>query len=397
MKSRYDVVVVGAGPAGSVAARCAAAGGLDVLLIEKRQEIGSPVRCAEAVGVESLRPYLALDSRWVNAEVARFAVCNAVGDVVCLPPTEPTLVVERKIFDRELARLAAEAGAEVQAKTTAVGLLHDNGRVSGVRIQRAGQEYEVSARLVVAADGPESQTARWAGLETVPPLNDYYVSVQYLLSGVGEKVKPTECQYHLDVDFAPGGYAWVFPKGSNTANVGLVIEANYADTESAQARLERFVERHFPHASVLSVVVGGIPVTGGIRQMATHGLVVVGDAAHHADPLTGGGIGLGMMGAGLAMEVAVDALRRGDVSAGALRSYEAQWRRRFGRSHQALYKARKLAARIGQESINDLIKQASQLDLENMSLGEVALRLFAKHPLLLVEVGKLIATGFILK
>lgn len=397
MKSSYDVVVVGAGPAGSVAAQRAAAAGLDVLLIEKRQEIGSPVRCAEAVGIESLRPYIELDPVWVNTKVIHFAVHNTTGHFIRLPPTEPTLVVERKIFDRELARQAALAGAEVQAKTAAVGLLEDKGRVVGVEIRRMSRVHRVSARLVIAADGPESQVARWAGLKTVPSLNDYFTGMQYLLGGVGGQVEPSECQYHLNKEIAPGGYAWVFPKGDDLANVGLVAEASYAEGESALVRLDRFVARHFPDASVLGVMMGGIPVTGGVQQMATGGLLVVGDAAHHADPLTGGGIGLGMMSASLAMEVGIEALRKDDVTAGTLRAYERQWRERFGRSHQALYKARKLVAGMDQARVDALIENASKLDLEEMSLGEIAMRLFARHPRLLVEVGKLIATGFILK
>jgi digeranylgeranylglycerophospholipid reductase len=397
MKSAYDVIVVGAGPAGSAAARVAAQAGLDVLLIEKRQEIGSLVRCAEAVGVDSLAPYIEPDPRWVNAEIDFYAVHNSLGDSVAVPPTEPTLVVERKIFDRELARLAAEAGATVRAKTAAVGVLRENGAVTGVEIKYLGRSYKVAAKLVVAADGTESQVARWAGIDTTPPLVDYYSGAQFLLSGVGDKVKPRECQYHFDFSIATGGYVWVFPKGNNTANVGLVITGVHATEESAISRLERFVEKHFPDAGVLSVVLGGIPVTRALKQMVTDGLMVVGDAAHQAEPLTGGGICLGVIGGDMAMQAGVEAIREGDVSARRLRAYEKNWQKRNGRELAALYRVRKLLAKIDQDRIDELVKTASEMPIQEMSLGAIALRLFANHPRLLAEAGLLVASGFILK
>lgn len=397
MKAAYDVVVVGAGPAGSTAARVAAARGMSVLLIDKRQEIGSLVRCAEAVGAESLRPYIEPDERWINAHISAYAVWNSAGDHVSVPPTEPTLIVERKVFDRELAHLAAKAGAEVRAKTSAVGLLHENGAVAGVKTRSQGKDYAVKAKLVIAADGTESQVARWAGLKTVPPMRDYYSAFQYLLSGVNHMVDQTECQYHLGPSLAPGGYAWVFPKGDDTANVGLVIGADQAAAVSARAYLDRFVDRYFPEASVLSVVVGGIPITGALKQMVTDGLMVVGDAAHQADPLTAGGINLGMIAGDIAAQVGAEAVQAGDVSARRLSEYEKRWRKQFGRQHDALYRVRKILIKMEEAQLNALVKTASELPLREMNLGQVALALFKAHPRLLIEAGTLMASGLILK
>ncbi len=396
MKAAYDVIVVGAGPAGSTAARVAAERGLDVLLVEKRQEIGSLVRCAEALGEESLRPYIEPDERWINARISSYAVYNSAGDHVSVPPTEPTLIVERKVFDRELAHLAAKAGAEVRAKTSAVGLLKDNGRVAGVKMRSQGKDYAVGAKLVIAADGVESQVARWGGLKTVPPMRDYYVAIQYLLTGVNHMVEQHECQYHLGRSLAPGGYAWVFPKGDDTANVGLVIGADQAAEVSAQTYLDRFVARYFPKASVLSVVVGGIPITGALKQMVADGLMAVGDAAHQADPLTAGGINLGMIAGDMAAQIGAEAVRAGDVSAKRLSEYEKRWHKQFGRQHQALYQVRKILINMDEEHLNALVKTASELPLSEMSMAQVAFALFKNHPRLLVEAGTLMAGGVLL-
>ncbi len=397
MKPAYDVVVVGAGPAGSIAARRAAEGGLSVLLIEKRQEIGAPVRCAEAIGADLSRPFIEPDPRWIDATVNTFTIHNALGVGVKVPPAEPTLVVNRKVFDFQLALLASRAGAEVRTSTAATGLVIEDGAVCGVRVESLGQAETIRARLVAAADGTESQVARWAGLKTVPPLADYYLGIEFLLAGLGGKVDPHGCEYHLNHALAPGGYLWVFPKGEDTANVGLVITADRADQKCALEFLEQFVAQRFPGASRLAVIAGGIPITGALKKMVADGLVVVGDAAHQADPLTAGGICLGMIAADMAMSVAVPAVQDGDVSAGRLERYAELWQQRFGKMHAALFKIRKMLCRMDQGRIDELVRVASELPLDRMSLGQIMLSLLKNDPLLLFEARSLITTGLILK
>lgn len=397
MKTQYDVIVVGAGPAGSTAARRAAEAGLDTLLIEKRQEIGVPVRCAEAVGIPSTEPFLPISDRWVDAYIDAYAILNADGDCVKVPPAEPTIIVNRKVFDYELALIASRAGAEVVVGASASGLILEDGAVRGVHIRHMGRTVSARAKLVVAADGTESQVARWAGLKTVPPMADYYVAVQYLLGNLKGRIDPRTCEYHLGRSLAPGGYGWVFPKSEDTANVGLVLSAKHAREISPREYLDQFIRR-YPDAHVLSIVTGGIPVTGALKEMVTDGLVTVGDAAHQADPLTAGGINLGMIGAEMAISVAAPAIHRGEpLTKALLREYERLWNERFGRMHGALYKIRKLLTDMDEAQLNDLIKTASRMPIDHMTPGQVLMALLKKRPQLLIEAATLMATGLIMK
>ena len=397
MKPAYEVVVVGAGPAGSVAARRAAEGSLSVLMIEKRQEIGAPVRCAEAVGAKATRPFLEPDPRWIDATIQAFEIYNSRGEGVKVPPTETTLVVNRKAFDFQLALRAARAGAEVRTSTTAVGLLIEDGVVKGVQVETLGRPETIRARLVVAADGTESQVARWAGLKTVSPVADYFLGAEFFLAGLKGKINPQVCEYHLDRELSPGGYAWTFPKGEDTANVGLVVTADQVKTGSALSCLERIVAKRYPETSVMAVISGGIPATGALKTLAVDGLVVVGDAAHQADPLTAGGINLGMFGADMAMQVAVPAILDGDTRRERLQAYEKLWQQRFGKEHAALYKIRKIIAGMDQERLDELIRQAASLPLHEMSLSQILLALLKNDPMLLLEARKLISTGLLIK
>ena len=160
-------------------------------------------------------------TKWIAAEADHFSLTSSQNDTIHFPPLETTLVLERKIFDRELAHAAARAGADVVVKARAAGFIKNGAGLEGVNLIVQGVPHEVRCKIVIGADGTEAQSTRWAGLKSVPQLKDYYSAAQYLLTNVN--VDQTVCQYHLGWSQAPAGYLWVFPKGNNTANVGLVI------------------------------------------------------------------------------------------------------------------------------------------------------------------------------
>jgi len=361
LRGRYDVVVVGAGPGGSMAAKTAAEAGLSVLLLEKRQEIGSPVRCAEGVGRAQLLPFIEPDALWIAAEVSRAEITTITGGHKATVSLEggAGYILERRVFDRVLAERAAKAGAEVQVKTAATGLLLEDRRVRGVRIDRWGQVgdggQEVEARVVIAADGVESQVGYWGGLDVELPLEDTMVCAQYLLAGID--IDPACTRYTIGHDIAPGGYAWVFPKGEGKANVGLGVQADVWEEVAANAPwgkgphsgpgtvldyLTRYIEAEprLQQGYPVTLVVGNVPVGLSPQRVAADGLVLVGDAARQVDPLTGGGIINAMTAGQIAAQVVARAIAGGDTSAGFLHQYEEEWQRTVGRKLERNYRLR---------------------------------------------------------
>ena len=338
----YDVVVVGAGPGGSVAAWHAAQAGLSVLLLEKRQEIGSPVRCAEGVAHEALIDFVEPDPAWIAARVDRARiVARASGQVVQAWEGAGGLgyVLERGVFDRVLAQRAAQAGAEVRVKAEVTGLLREDGQVRGVLVEERGRQYQVQAEVVIGADGVESRIGIWAGLDTQLPLEDAMVCAQCLLAGIDWD--PGCLGYWIDEAVAPGGYAWVFPKGDGSANVGLGLQADLA-RDRAVAYLDRFIEGE-PGLSVgspVTLVAGNVPVSLPVHRSVTGGLLLVGDAARQVDPLTGGGIINAMLAGRLAARVAAEALQMGDTSARGLAPYQGGTQAAFGRNLARNYRLR---------------------------------------------------------
>ena len=217
----FDVVVIGGGPAGSIAAYTAADLGLSVLLVERDNAIGNPVRCAEGVDEKGLSEFFEPDPSWIATEVTRYSLIAPDGTDVEIDVEEKGFILERLIFDRMIAEKAAANGAAIMTGVEAVGMSDYNNGGRTVSLRSDEKTWGVTAGIVIAADGVESRAARWAGLKTSASVHDMETCAQVNLAGID--VDPHAFKMYFSGEFAPGGYAWLFPKGSNTANVGLGI------------------------------------------------------------------------------------------------------------------------------------------------------------------------------
>jgi len=157
MKNKYDMLIVGGGPAGAIAARTAAEAGNSVCLIEKRPAIGTPIRCAEGISKDILEEFVKPDRRWISADIERARIIAPNGTTVRLEQNElgnaVGYILDRKVFDRELVWQAAEAGADVLVKTRATAPIMKNGVVQGAKVVSVGTPAEIRADVVLAADG----------------------------------------------------------------------------------------------------------------------------------------------------------------------------------------------------------------------------------------------------
>ena len=389
MKPEYDVLVVGGGPGGALAAREAAERGLRVGLIEKRPAIGVPVRCAEGVGRDLLEEFMDPDPAWISAEIDHAILVAPDGYRMALEPSmagsEVGYVLDRKRFDRELVMQAADAGADVQVKTRAVAPIMENGAVVGARIEANGVIEEVRARVTVAADGVESKFARWAGIDTAVPLAEIETCVQYLMTGID--IDPGATVFYLGNEVAPEGYVWVFPKGERTANVGIGISGKKCrDGSRPLDYLNRFVKSQFPDGRVIEWIIGGVPVCRPLERTVADGLVIIGDAARVSDPITGGGIYNAMFTGRLAGRTAADAISAGDVSTNALMAYDRGWREsKLGKSLERNYRVKEYFLTLSDDKLNRLVHSISRIDLAKFSVLGIVTELVKHDPSLLLE------------
>ncbi|NLA31761.1 MAG: NAD(P)/FAD-dependent oxidoreductase [Methanomicrobiales archaeon] len=389
MKSKYDMLVIGGGPAGALAAKTAAEAGNTVCLIEKRPAIGTPIRCAEGIGKECLLEFIQPDPRWISADIERARLIAPNGTSVSLEQENPGntvgYILDRKIFDRELVWQAAEAGADIFVKTRATAPIMEGGAVRGAKVMATGSPADIRADVVLAADGTEAQFARWAGLDTTVPLREMMSCAQYLLTDIDIDAASTD--FYLGNDVAPEGYLWVFPKGERTANVGIGISGRKSrDGSRAKDYLDRFIGKNFPEGKTIEAIAGGVPVCQPLPCTVADGLMVIGDAARVVDPLTGGGIGSAMYTGKLAAQVASECISAGDCSKAALMPYDAEWRAsRMGKSLERNYKVKEFFIALDDKKLNVLAESVASVGLAEFSVSALVRELIKRNPKMLFE------------
>lgn len=352
--NEFDVVVVGAGPAGSAAARAAARGGAKTLLLEKHTTIGAPLSCAEGISTMGLTEVLGeIEPRWVSAPIHEVELYAPNGTKLYVSHPDAGVVLDRKLFDRDLAMMAAREGAEVRVESPAVGLETNGAGFSGVVIESPSGRQMIKTKAIVAADGVESQVGRWAGMNTRMKLNRMDTGAQYLLGNID--VKEGMLEFYFGHNVAPGGYAWVFPKGPDTANVGLAITPSEAEGISARGWLEDFVKDRFKSKyTVLEYMVGGIPAFYGHKMMRCQNILLAGDAGRLVDSISGAGIANALLSGNFAGDAAAQFVKTGNPKA--LDEYSRNWRRRKGREMRLYYLAREIFLKMSEDDLNVVVE-----------------------------------------
>jgi len=389
MKSNYDILVVGGGPAGALAAKTAAEAGNSVCIIEKRPAIGTPVRCAEGIGKELLKEFVRPDPRWISADIERARLIAPNGTTISLDQdragNEVGYVLDRKVFDRELVWQAAEAGADVVVRTRATAPILENGAVKGAKVLSAGTPADIRAEVVIAADGTEAQFARRAGLDTTVPLREMMSCAQYLMTDIDIDAGSTD--FYLGNEVAPEGYLWVFPKGDRTANVGIGITGRKSrDGSRAKDYLDRFVAKNFPDGKTIEMIAGGAPVCRPLTCTVGDGLLVAGDAARVVDPITGGGIGNAMYTGRLAAQVASRCIEAGNCSKEALMPYDTEWRvSKMGKTIERNYIVKEYIITLDDKKLNVLADSIANISFSEFSVSALIKELILRNPKMLLE------------
>ncbi len=378
----FDIIVVGAGPAGSAAAMAAARAGVSVLLLERKKIVGDPIRCGEVLGRKSLQLLVDEDERWIVNRIHSTCFISPGGHRVTINRIGTGLVLHRQKFDEAMAGLAQSAGAELRLQCRAVSLIREHGLIRGVQIRTADQGLvTIRCRVVIAADGVESRVARWAGIQSAVQIHDIESCLQYVVAGVD--VDEDTLSFYMGADVAPEGYLWVFPRRNREANVGIGISGRCAGERGPQQYLDRFLRERFPDAVILRRDVGGVTVCPCLKRLCLDNFMVVGDAARQVNCLNGGGIIYGMNAGRIAGQVASDAVKRVNCTASVLSEYPRRWFRGLGRQQLKSYALKEAVLRVD-DGIKDRIAEKLK-DRSHLTYFDVFKGVFWTKPWLLFK------------
>jgi digeranylgeranylglycerophospholipid reductase len=344
----HDVVIIGAGPSGLQAARLLGARGLRVIVIEEHETVGMPVHCTGILARKAFDDFDLPDDSILNTlDAARF-VSPAGLDVVYRPSRREAVVVDRQLFDRQLAERAVSAGAELVCGRRVVGFTFDPRFVS----VDTSAGSSVRARACVLACGGRYALHRPLALDR-PEILMHSAQAELPAARLGD------VELHFGAEVAPKGFAWVVPvtrAGRPHARVGVMCAAD------APRYFNRMANR-VRHSWGLAVDAAPPPLqkilpVSGMRRTYGDRLLVVGDAAGLVKSTTGGGIYYSLLSATLAADVLSDALACGDLRAQSLATYERRWREQLDAELTTQLSLRQLAQRMTDEDIESLFDLA---------------------------------------
>lgn len=385
----HDVVVIGAGPAGSTAARYLAKMGLDVCLIDKDKfPRDKPCGGGFSRSIVDDFPYLKPRSSEFIKGIARIGVVHSPNRLISLEGRVDMAVALRTDFDNILFEEAVSGNAlpliSTRAKTITVKKDHVSVEVT--------QGKSIKARIVVGADGVTSLVGRETGLNTKWPSSsitacrvcEVPTRNQDIIERYTEDLK-----YHFFANLeGKPGYGWIFPK-EDTINVGLGFVGSHSHgLPRIFDSFVKYLKRRnlLMKNSDLSGSKGALVPTGGpIQHSVSDRCILLGDAAGHVSPLTGGGIVYAMRAARYAAHVIADALESDSTDAKSLLRYQRLWQFDFGNEFKNQLLAQKLFTgpftdvlfKIGSQDrrIQDMVSGAiSESGDENIDVKRLALR-----------------------
>jgi digeranylgeranylglycerophospholipid reductase len=367
--SALDVLVVGAGPAGSTVAFELARRGHSVEVIEEHPRVGHPVQCAGLVSHRVIE--LAGSDKMVLGPVHGASVFSPGLKSLSFRASEPrAFVIDRAGLDIHLADRAAEAGALFRTGVRFDGLAEANGKGIVARLTGiGGHAEERKARILIGADGVASAVARAARLRR--PIEILPAFEAEIPRSPGD---PDRVEVYLGNEFAPGLFGWWVPDFAGGARVGIAARADGTPARTYFDRLIRFLTRRFgtPLPAPVGYVVSGIPI-GTLPRITADRVLLVGDAAAQVKPLSGGGIFTGMRAAALAAEVVDGGLTSDRLDRAALASYESRVEQTLGEEFRRAQFLRRVFTRLTDLEFDRLLEalQSAELAGSIVAFGDI--------------------------
>ncbi|MEM1575145.1 MAG: NAD(P)/FAD-dependent oxidoreductase [Nitrososphaerota archaeon] len=390
----YDIVIIGAGPAGLTAARKASEGGAKTLIVEKEKRLGEKP-CAEAVSFSTfetaeIKPSSNFIKQKINGAYI-FApnedkkVVFSLKDIIGYSK-EGGAIIDKPTFLEELASKTVKAGADFAICANAQDIRRNKDKIE-ILLSILGKKITISTKILIGCDGVNSIVAK-----KFFKRENYEVitCLQYRITNY-ENLENDKIYFYFGKEVAPLGYAWIFPKGENIANVGIGVR-----NANAKDYLDKFIENHknfFSKSKIIEIGAAPVPISGMIEEIVSDNIMLCGDAAGQVIPVTGGGIHSSIAAGKIAGEIAAMSIEEKNYSKDFLKKYVEKYNIYWGERINKSLKVLRALEKLSDEELNmlaDTLDGQDIVDLANgMNTTRVAMKLM-KHPLFALKIAKAI-------
>jgi len=349
----YDVIIVGAGPAGSYIAYELALSGHDVAVFEEKSASGLNACCTGIISTECFQS-LDTDTDVILTEVNSAKLFSPSGRCLRVQTENvQAYVVNRLLLDKAITSKAQSRGAQYFFSSPVIDITPGKNSIQAETLC-SGARKIFSARALILANGFRPKLPRKLGLG----------KIKTFLTGAQAEIEAKnvdELEVYFGQEIAPGAFAWLVPTSKNKAYAGLLA------TSQAKLHLQKFLNNPICQGRITSREVKieqkAIPI-GTLARSYGDRVLVIGDAAGQVKPTTGGGIYFGHLGARIAAEVLHEALSSDNLTADQLSRYQKQWKAKIGKELSRGYWARWAYAKLSDRQIEGIF---SVLDSSGMA------------------------------
>ena len=323
----FDLVIVGAGPAGSSAAFEAAKNGISVALLEKEESIAQTVRTSGVTWIQNIKEFGIPDDCF--NPIKNYSFCSPNNEVTISDAVSRAAVLDVRKTYRWLAEQAKKEGTEIFLKTNVNDVIkNDRGDIIGVKGTNSQGQVEFHAKVVIDASGFPSTVCK--AMNLAEQWKRFGAGAEYEVKA--ETVDRDTWWLMVGQKYSPAGYAWIFPVSKDTVRIGVGIgkpESTVDPTERLKELMETKMGpiRKLGKITPIEFHYGLIPNDGLSRKTVYNNLILVGDSAGQANPLVLEGIRYAIKFGRVAGKVASMAIKDDKTDEEALAEYEANWKK----------------------------------------------------------------------
>jgi digeranylgeranylglycerophospholipid reductase len=374
---RFDIVIVGAGPAGLNAGLHAIRGNrrLSILLIDKTVPWEHPIQCAEAVGRLGFEGAIDIKESWIRQAVKKASFHAPDGTAVTYTDRNGGYIIDRAAMQRDCAAALTDKGVECSLHRRAVRISAPDG---GHRAVEFDDGTAVYGRVVIDASGPVACLSKekplvWRPMDLEPA---------YFIHARGNGLPADTVHIYCNSVFAPGGYAWAFPRGNNEANIGILVGSRRNRKINITGLLDAFLELYYPGITIVNRFAGAIPCGFKSGPSAAPRLLKAGDAASTVNPISRAGICEALLSGGHAGDHALMMLEAKDEKGlrRAADDYESAWRKKLGSRHEKLARAKLSLARVPDADYDRAAHALARIPQESLTMSRIFRTALSRFP-----------------